>query len=320
MASDDIKRQIVTLWKDPTTGLTGLTRFQQKLKATGIEVTLEDLRSILGSQPSHDLFTHGVRAKKWNTITESGVGHGMQMDLMDMKQIATRNKNYKWILCIIDVYSRYAWAFPVKRKTKKQIHATLEKWLKSLGKKVPFRMTSDAGTEFTSYLVKNLFESHDIKHYVNDVGDKTTTGIVERFNRTLRDLIGRNFSRIGKLHWLHDLPMLVKNYNHSVHSTLAETPDAVWQGKGTPQTRTVVRETFSFKPGDRVRILLPRGIFVKKAWGPTLVEYGVRNCTTRWFQICSQAFARGTTQTSAPPLSSSYGSGTRDNKHYDTCL
>ena len=126
MVTEDVKARVLELWRDPALGLTGIRRFQQKLSIRGIDIHISDIRRILQSEPAHELFTHNPRARVWNTITETGVGHGMQMDLMDMSKIATRNKNYYWLLCIIDVYSRYAWAFPIKRKTQQCIHSCLK--------------------------------------------------------------------------------------------------------------------------------------------------------------------------------------------------
>jgi len=274
------QKQILHLWKDPHVGLTGVARFQEKLRKLGIHVTKENLNVLLALNPSHTLFTYYTRDKKWNTITETGVGHGMQMDLMDMSKIATRNKNYHWILCIIDVYSRYAWAFPLKRKNQTQVSNTLKAWLGTLTVP-PRRMTSDAGTEFTSDKVKKLLASFDITQYLNQAGDKTTTGIVERFNRTLRDLMGRNFVRLGKLHWVEDLPKLVENYNHSQHRTLGATPVDVWNHQAEPQPRAIQREKCVLQEGDQVRVLLPRGIFDKKAgaqrWSTTVYSISRRD-------------------------------------------
>ena len=264
MISEEVKARVLKFWRDPTLGLTGLRRFQRKLREHGINLTLYDIRAIVNTDPAHALFTYNPRARVWNTIVETGVGHGMQMDLMDMSKIATRNKNFYWILCIIDVYSRYAWAFPIKRKTQQCVYDCLKAWLESLSKP-PKRLTSDAGNEFTNARVRQLLRKFNIIPYVNQAGDKTTTGVVERFNRTLRDLMGRNFTRLQKLHWIEDLPKLVQNYNRSMHSTLGATPEDVWLGREAPKPREVQREHFPFHDGDCVRLLLPRGIFDKRA-------------------------------------------------------
>ena len=264
MVTEDVKARVLELWRDPSFGLTGIRRFQQKLRNQGIQLCLSDIRDIVQSDPSHELFSYNPRARVWNTIIETGVGHGMQMDLMDMSKIATRNKNFYWILCIIDVYSRYAWAFPIKRKTQQCVHDCLKAWLKTLSSP-PKRLTSDAGKEFTNSNVRQLLNQYGIIPYFNQAGDKTTTGIVERFNRTLRDLMGRNFTRLKKLHWLDDLPMLVQNYNGSLHSTLGASPEDIWNGKKLPRSREIHRERFPFHDGDFVRVLLPQGMFDKRA-------------------------------------------------------
>ena len=68
-----------------------------------------------------------------------------------------------------------------------------------LAKRTPQRITSDNGNEFMNAPVQALFRSKSIRHYTTQVGDKRTTGLIERFNRTLRELKGRNFARLGKL-------------------------------------------------------------------------------------------------------------------------
>ena len=134
MVSEQLKTRVLELWRDPAIGLTGLRRFQEKLREDGIDLRISDIRNIVSTDPSHTLYTYNPRARIWNMIVETGVGEGMQMDLMDMSKIATRNKNFYWILCIIDVYSRYAWAFPIKRKTQQCVYECLKSWLSSLSK------------------------------------------------------------------------------------------------------------------------------------------------------------------------------------------
>lgn len=53
--------------------------------------------------------------------------------------------------------------------------------------KVPMRITSDNGKEFMNAAVQALFRAKSIQHYTTQVGDKRTTGLVERFNRTVRE-------------------------------------------------------------------------------------------------------------------------------------
>ena len=54
----------------------------------------EHLKRLLAVNPTYTLFTYYAREKPWNTITETAVGHGMQMDLMDISKITTANKTF----------------------------------------------------------------------------------------------------------------------------------------------------------------------------------------------------------------------------------
>ena len=261
--------KILQLWEDPQVGLTGLARFRNKLQAKGIRISTKDLKDVLESRGEHTLFQTRTgkarqRARLGNQITESAVGVGIQIDLMDMSMLATRNKNYHWILVAIDVYSRKAWAVPVKRKSSTEMKKALLVVLKHM-KKTHKRVTSDEGVEFTNASVQTLFRKYNLIHYTSQ--NKTNTAIVERFIRTLRDLMGRNFQRIGKLHWVQYLEQLLKNYNHSVHRTLKATPEDVWNGAAVAahSQEPPRRVTFPFREGDLVRVWLQKNIFDKRA-------------------------------------------------------
>ena len=202
--------------------------------------------------------------RRGNAITEMGVGVGLQVDLMDMSLLACRNKNVRWILTCVDVYSRHAWAIPVKRKTDTMMLQAFQELFRQ-PRTILLRVTSDNGKEFVNAKISKYFRSLAITHYLSQVGEKNTTGIVERFNRTLRGLMGRNFARLQKLQWIDDLPKLMHNYNHSVHSTIRATPHDVWHGLAVPRFTVRPREPFLLKTGQHVRTLIPRTQFEKKA-------------------------------------------------------
>jgi transposase InsO family protein len=251
--------QILSLWKDPAVGLTGLSRFHAKLKKKGICVSRNKLKALLRTQLEHELFRQ-PRKTLGNSITETGVGVGIQADLADMSLISRRNSGYRWILTVVDVYSRRAWALPIKRKTGPLVRDALQI---VFNEHKPERLTTDSGPEFLNVHVQKLLQENHIEHFTGQPGDKQVTGIVERFNRTLRDLMGRNFERIGKLHWVTDLSSLVRNYNTSLHRSIQDTPMNVW--KGALPYHVVHREEFPFHEGETVRLLIKRNLFEKRA-------------------------------------------------------
>ena len=138
-----------------------------------------------------------------------------------------------------------------------------------------------------------------IVQYVNQAGDKTTTGVVERFNRTLREIIGRNFARVQKLHWLEDLPKLVHNYNRSLRSTLGATPEDIWFGRKPPKSRVIRLERFAFQKG------VAYDCFYRKEPSINVLapSDGVRICTlSSTARVSSILCATQTTMSSRPSI------------------
>lgn len=250
---------IQKLFLDPKFGLKGVDAFRTKLLTEKkINIRREQLLEILKQISASELFEKPKKSTG-NSITERCIGCGYQIDLMDMSTLATRNKNFHWILTCVDVKSRYAWAVPVKRKTAALVSEAISKILKE---KVPQRITTDNGSEFLNFKVKELFDKHKIEHSTNEPGDHSTMGLIERFNRTLRNLINRNFERIGKLVWVNDLNELVENYNTSYHRTIKTTPKKVWKGEKESKQK-IHREQMTFLAGDTVRKIIKRKIFEK---------------------------------------------------------
>eukprot|EP00732_Lithocolla_globosa_P000385 Lithocolla_globosa_v1_NODE_115_length_6172_cov_14.462155.p3 type:complete len:206 gc:universal NODE_115_length_6172_cov_14.462155:2471-1854(-) len=94
-------------------------------------------------------------------------------------------------------------------------------------------------------------------------------GMVERFNRTVRDKIERYLTAYDTLRWVDVLPTLVAGYNDSVHSSTGLKPNDV----GAEQLREIQQgaldrietvETDPLHVGSKVRRLRPRGLFDKR--------------------------------------------------------
>ena len=75
-------------------------------------------------------------------------------DLVDMKKLAKENDGYKYILMIIDVFSKFGWLVPLKTKSGDSVKSALET---IFPKNTPSKIWTDKGTEFYNAKVKNLF-------------------------------------------------------------------------------------------------------------------------------------------------------------------
>ena len=189
-------------------------------------------------------------------------------DLLDIHGYATVNKGYKFILVILDVFSRYAWAKPLKNKTASEV-ANAFRSVFSTGP-VCQRMWCDRGKEFYNSTVKKLFAQHGIT--LNSTHNEPKAMIAERFIRTLRRKIEESFILTDSTVWYNILQNIIDEYNNSPHTHLhGMTPIEARQPKNFNFVYRCQFETkFSqkdrlprFSVGQKVRISLHKQLFEK---------------------------------------------------------
>ena len=77
-----------------------------------------------------------------------------EADVADMQLISKYNKGVRFLLCVIDIFSKYAWVVPLKDKKGTSIVATFQSILKQSNRK-PNKIRVDKGLNFTTLLLKN---------------------------------------------------------------------------------------------------------------------------------------------------------------------
>ena len=196
-----------------------------------------------------------------------------QIDLCDMKQIAKYNSNNHFLLTIIDVLSRYAWALPLKNKKGVTIVNAFKQLFKKTKRK-PLKIQSDLGTEFHNHHFKKFLREKKIILY--STFSDTKAALVERFNRTLKTKIWKYFTAKNTLHWLRVLPKLMKAYNLKKHSAHGFSPvkitkknqKQVWEKLYSNYLNKKIKPP-KFKTNDLVRLSKFRKTFFKgylKGW------------------------------------------------------
>ena len=189
--------------------------------------------------------------------------------------MAKYNKGYKYILTVIDVLSKYAWAIPIKDKTPSSTVIAFDKILKLSGRK-PWQLYTDKGTEFLGKKFQDFLQTHDIKHIGSESPD-VKAAVVERYNRTLKGRLWKHFTRTNSYHYVDSLQNLVDAINHSYHRSIKRRPvdvtvkneKEVWETLyGNAILKTV---GFKFDIGDKVRVTKYRNPF-KKGYLPNYTE------------------------------------------------
>ena len=143
------------------------------------------------------------------------------IDLIDRSSLAKYNKNYKFIFTIIDNHTKYAWAIPLKDKSGKSTTTALKSLIEKTKRK-PDKVWSDRGKEFYNKTFLDFLKEQNIHIYSTHSDLKAV--FVERFNRTLLDLIKKPMYIEGKACWLNQLDAALQKYNNRVHATTRMTP------------------------------------------------------------------------------------------------
>lgn len=147
-----------------------------------------------------------------------------QADLIDMQSYSNINKKYRFILVIIDGFSKYAWAYGLKNKTKSEVAMKFQDLL--LRGRVPKNLQTDLGTEFYNSTFSNLMIKYNINHYSTYSTKKAS--IAERFIRTLKSKLFKSFSLKGNYKWMDGtLEGAITEYNNTYHRTIKRTPNEV---------------------------------------------------------------------------------------------
>lgn len=199
-------------------------------------------------------------------VVQKGLNDTWQIDLIEMIPYSQENKGFKYILTVIDIFSKYAYAVGVKNKTASSIANAMKNILLESKYGSPKNIQSDQGSEFFNKDFKKLMKENNINHYHSF--SKMKASIVERFNRTLKNKIWPRFSQQGSYNWILNLDDILKEYNNTRHRTIKMKPKDV-----NPKNENRLLDSVfnriklfrfgKFKRGDFVRISKEKGIFSK---------------------------------------------------------
>ena len=173
-----------------------------------------------------------------------------------MSQYSKMNRGYKYIFTNIDVFSKIAYAYPIKSKKIQDIKPCFEK----IKKKQTKFIWSDKEPSFFSKEIQLFFKDNDVKIYYTNSHLKAV--ITERFNRSLRELMMKEFVKNNNAVWYNILPKLIKIYNNRYHSAIKMKPIVNKNNekyiKENIYTYNKTSKNPKFKIGDLVRISLKR--------------------------------------------------------------
>lgn len=200
-------------------------------------------------------------------VTIKGLHDLFQVDLVDMRAYSDQNKGLKYLLTVVDAFTKRAWAIPLKTKSGKEVAGVTRKLLENLDQP-PRYWQADDGSEFYNKDVKKVLAEFGVKLYSSFSHLKAS--IIERFNRTLKTKMWREFTLQGNYRWYDVVDRLIDEYNKKVHRTTGLPPIAVNKRNEKKVLRRMKenlhlprKQRAKFKVGDSVRISKYKRTFEK---------------------------------------------------------
>jgi transposase InsO family protein len=202
--------------------LSGINRLFKAAQEIHPNIGRSDIERWLEKQDTYTL--HKPARRKLRAEPRVFVKHmddQWAIDLCDMVNLVRYNEGNRYMLTCIDILSKYAWAVPVKNKDGASVSSAFGDILAKTSRR-PKRVESDRGKEFYNAHFQRLLQSEGIVHFSTNSRHKSS--VVERFNRTLKNLLYRYFAAENTYKWIGKLNSVLNLYNHRYHRSIKTAP------------------------------------------------------------------------------------------------
>ena len=227
----------------------------KKLKNTAEPSALALSSSILADERHKPIIRKFNKKKVYSQFKDNIWG----IDIADMQSLSRKNKGIKYLLCAIDLYSKYAFVISLKDKKGISIVNACNKIIKQSNRK-PNKIWVDQGGEFYNNVFEKWLSDNDINMYSTYNEGKSV--VAERFITTLKNKLYKHMTATGKNVYYDVLDDVVNKYNNTKHSTIKMKPIDVKNNKRVYIDEHNEKDS-KFKVGDRVRISRYKNIFAK---------------------------------------------------------
>lgn len=215
----------------------------------------------------NELHRDARRNFKRRKFDMQGITDTLQADLVEMLPYSKYNNGMRYLLTVINIFSKKAYVRALKNKTGPEVTRAMASVVDSLEHPIE-RLHVDNGKEFYNAHMQKMLRDRNIHMYSTYTTKKAA--IVERFNRTLKNRMWKEFSYRGSYKWIDMIQMLVHEYNETKHRTIKCKPNDVNPSnehailRYAYNNRTVViKRKPRFKVGDQVRMSKYKKVFYK---------------------------------------------------------
>lgn len=209
----------------------GIVNFYKTIRSKYLNIRREDVQIFIRRQVPQQL-TGDFKHRTNKPIVSIYPNQLWCLDCIDVSRFGTRNKNFNFILNVIDVFSRKLWLEPLKQQTSLLTKNAFLRIINRAGIS-PKYLISDNGTEFKGEF-SNYCERHDIQQRLNRAYSPQANGIVERANLEVRKLIKQIFIDHENNVWINDIKTIEDVHNNTFTSSINNIPNKIWVNNKNP--------------------------------------------------------------------------------------
>ena len=199
---------------------------------------------------------------------------------LDLAEMPKSKKGNKFMMIIVDHYTKRAMAVALRNKEGSSIAYCLEKVFLPTFNTLPKNLLSDNGREFKNNEVERILKKYGVQHLNSAPYYPANNGLVERTIQTFKSLI--RTSAGGEEEWDEMLPSVIMVYNNSYHEAIGMSPAEIINGRAI---RVVIPDTdlgktekyIPYKVGDRVLRKMVGGAKMDRKYEPGYVVTRVNN-------------------------------------------
>ena len=228
--------------------------FNKKSKGSGVATNEPNYKL------SNELHKPVIRKFKKRKVYSSFRDNIWGADLADMQSLSKYNKGIKYLLCAIDLFSKYEWVVSIKVKKGTSTVNAFKKMI-SEGCK-PNNLWVDQDDEFYNKSFKDFLKLNNIEMYLTYNEAKSV--VEERFIRILKNKIFEHMTVISKNDYFHVLDDIVDKHNNTIHWTIKMKPIDVTGDSYVSYNEYPNEKDPKVNVGDHIRISKYKKIFAKR--------------------------------------------------------
>ena len=246
----------------------GPNKLYQSAKSAGEPVKKEEVSDYLRTEDTYTLNRVARRRFPQNRTVVEGIDDLWDGDLADLIDLHKQNDGVKYLLVVVDAFSRYMWVKSLKTKFSKEVASAFDEIFAE--GRLPNKIRTDLGKEFHNKAVRDKLSEHG----VHLIAASNHAVFAERGIQTLKSKLFRYLIHENNLRYIDVLQDLVKSYNTTVHSSIGRPPATVtkqnesevrideYQRRRKPKNDSGhPRQEIKFKVGDKVRVSLAKEVF-----------------------------------------------------------